>query len=220
MEEMIIVNFKTYSESTGKNAESLARACRDAGKESGISVYSAVQAADIRLCASTGAKILAQHVDSIDFGAKTGFILPDSVKEAGAVGTILNHSEHRLQLDDLRNAVLAAKKRGLLVIACADTPEWAEKVATLSPDYIAIEPPELIGGNISVSTARPEIITETIERVHKVKEIPILCGAGIKNGEDVRIAKRLGAKGVLVASGIVLAKDQKKALLDLASGFK
>lgn len=218
--DIIIVNFKTYEKSTGKLAEELAGKCLEVSKETGIEVIAAVQAVDIRLCAGTHAKIFTQHIDPQDFGANSGFILADSVKAAGAIGTILNHSEHRLHIDDLKKSIDAAKKRGLFVVACADSPEWAEKVAHLNPDYIAIEPPELIGGDISVSTARPEIITQTIERVHKIKQIPILCGAGIKNGNDVRIAKSLGAEGILVASGVVGAKDQKAALIDLAQGFK
>ncbi len=217
--DIIIVNFKTYEKSTGDFAKSLAITCHDVSNTTGIKVIAAVQAIDIRLCAQTHATIFAQHIDAIDFGAHTGFTLADSVKSAGATGTILNHSEHRLHIDELKKSIDAAKKRDLLVVACADSPEWAEKVAHLNPDYIAIEPPELIGGDISVSTARPEIISQTIERVHKIKKIPILCGAGIKNGNDVRIAKKLGAEGILVASGVVGAKDQKAALLDLAQGF-
>ena len=92
-------------------------------------------------------------------------------------------------------------------------------IAFLEPDMIAMEPPELIGGDISVSTARPEAIVETIEAVKSVKSVPVLVGAGIKNGQDVKKAIELGAKGVLVASGIVKAKDPKKAINDLVDGM-
>jgi triosephosphate isomerase len=43
----------------------------------------------------------------------------------------------------------------------------------------------------------------------------VLCGAGISKGEDLRAALDLGSKGVLLASGIVKAKDPKAALEDL-----
>ena len=48
----------------------------------------------------------------------------------------------------------------------------------------------------------------------------LLVGAGVKNGEDVRLAIELGAKGVLLASGVTKASDPKAVLLDLASGLK
>jgi len=47
------------------------------------------------------------------------------------------------------------------------------------------------------------------------KEIVPLCGAGISNKEDVEAAKKLGVKGVLVASAIVKAENQREALLNL-----
>jgi triosephosphate isomerase len=47
--------------------------------------------------------------------------------------------------------------------------------------------------------------------------VPVLCGAGVKTGKDVRRALELGAKGVLLASGVVKAKDPRKALQDLVS---
>jgi triosephosphate isomerase len=79
-----------------------------------------------------------------------------------------------------------------------------------------VEPPELIGGDISVTNAKPEVVVEAVRAVHRVDaSIPVLCGAGVKNGQDVKKAIELGAKGVLLASGVVKAKDQRQALRDL-----
>ena len=86
-----------------------------------------------------------------------------------------------------------------------------------SADVIAVEPPELIGGDISVSTARPELISDSVQKISKV---PVLVGAGVKNGADVRIARKLGAVGVLIASGVTKANDPEAVLLDLAQGHK
>jgi triosephosphate isomerase len=160
--------------------------------------------------------VLAQHVDALTPGPRTGHIVPDAVKAAGAIGTLLNHSEHRLPIGAILDAVGACRQLGLITIVCAATPSEAIDLARAKPDFIAVEPPELIGGQVSVSVARPEVITDTTGHI---KHVPVLCGAGVKNGRDVATAWKLGAKGVLVASGVVLADSPSKALLDLAAGF-
>lgn len=48
--------------------------------------------------------------------------------------------------------------------------------------------------------------------------VAVLCGAGISGGEDVRVALKLGAKGVLIASSVVKAPDPRAAMLDIADG--
>ena len=103
------------------------------------------------------------------------------------------------------------------VLACADSPKEVTKLKKLKPDFIAYEPPELIGGDISVSTARPKLITDSVKKAGK---IPLLVGAGIKNTNDVKISIKLGAKGVFVASGIIKAKNKRKEILSLIKGFK
>ena len=82
---------------------------------------------------------------------------------------------------------------------------------------IAVEPPELIGGDISVSKAGPEIIERAVDFVGKNQ---VLVGAGIRDLEDVTIALKLGACGVLVASGVVKVADPYAVLLGLVSGLK
>lgn len=93
-------------------------------------------------------------------------------------------------------------------------------MASFSPRFIAVEPPELIGGDISVTTANPRIVSDTVDAVKSVDgRISVLCGAGVKTGKDVRAAIDLGADGVLLASGVVKHKDPRSALLDLVSGL-
>ena len=151
----------------------------------------------------------------------TGHILPEAVAEAGAYGTLLNHSEHQIPLDKIEAAIKRAKEVDLVTVVCADTVDNAKKIALLEPDAIAIEPPELIGSGISVSTAQPEIVSGSVAAVRSVdKDIKVLCGAGITNGEDAKAALELGAKGILVASGIVKAPDPYKALLELARAMQ
>jgi len=221
--EFLLINFKAYQTSIGKNALKLGEQIQEAVKEADldISVGIAVQPSDIRLFKDLELAVFAQHVDPIEYGAKTGHILPEAVYDAGAVGSLVNHSERQLNLDVVEETITRMKETNLISVACASTPKMAAAIASMNPDFIAIEPPELIGGEISVSVAKPEIITDTINSVHDVnKNIPVLCGAGIKNNKDVKIARKLGAKGILVASGVTKASNPKLAVLDLLKGFK
>lgn len=215
---MIITNFKLYESATGDKAIALAKIHEEVAKKTGADIQVAVQAVDLaRISQEVDIPVLAQHIDPVVFGSGTGKILPESVKMAGAAGTLLNHSENRLNRDILRKAVKRAKELGLITVLCAETPEEGASFLEFDPDYIAVEPPELIGGDISVSTAKPEIIKNAAKLIGSDK---LLVGAGVKTGEDVRICIKLGAKGVLLASGVTKAKDPKTVLLDLASGLK
>ena len=221
--EFLLINFKAYQTSIGKNALKLGEQIQEAVKEADldISVGIAVQPSDIRLFKDLEIAVFAQHVDPIEYGAKTGYILPEAVYDAGAVGSLVNHSERQLNLDVVEETITRMKETNLISVACASTPKIAAAIASMNPDFIAIEPPELIGGEISVSVAKPEIIADTLHSVHDVnKNIPVLCGAGIKNSKDVKIARKLGAKGILVASGVTKASNPKLAVLDLLKGFK
>ena len=215
-----IINFKSYKESTGKNAVMLAKICEKVAKEMGREVWVAVNPVDLKDVASeVSIPVLCQTAAPVGYGAYTGWIPPELIKDLGGKGTLLNHSEHQLSDDKIEGALKLCKKNGLTVVICADTPKRSEEVARFKPDFIAIEPPELIGGDISVSTAKPEIVTEAVSRVRKVAKIPVLCGAGIKNGNDVKKSIELGVKGILVASGITKASNPEAALRDLLAGF-
>lgn len=138
------------------------------------------------------------------------------VKAVGAKGTLVNHSEHPLAVDGIARSVDLCKEIDLITVVCADTVEKAVILAPMNPDFIAVEPPELIGGDISVTTAQPEVVSSAVEAVHSVSpSVKVLCGAGVKTGEDVRTALELGAEGVLLASGVVKASSVKGSLQDL-----
>jgi triosephosphate isomerase len=216
---VIVVNFKTYGEVEGAKALEVARACQEVSEETGRSIVVCPPTVELsHVAASLKVPVFCQHVDAKNRGANTGWITPQGVLSAGAVGTLLNHSEHRLMMYDLKASIEACKEAGLITVACADSPETAAIIASFKPDFIAIEPPELIGGNVSVTDAKPEVISKGVESVHAVSpEIPVLCGAGIKTGMDVKKALELGAAGVLLASGVVKSKDVKATLKDLVS---
>lgn len=214
----IIVNFKTYESATGNNAFDLAKIHEKVAQETGISFAICVQPTDLaKIASEVKIPVFAQHIDPVNYGSSTGHILPEAVKAAGAYGTLLNHAEHQISLDILEKSIKRAKEVGLYTVVCANTPEMGAKIAEFEPDLIAVEPPELIGGDISVSNAQPEVITKSLELIGEGK---LLVGAGVKSGEDVKKAIELGASGVLLASGVTKAENPEKVLVNLANGLK
>lgn len=218
---LIVLNVKTYAEATGGLALEIARLMEKISKETEVSMAIAVQAADIIRCAaSVKIPVFAQHIDPIKPGSSTGWTLPEAVKAAGAVGTLINHSEHRLLLADIDTCVARGKDLELYSLVCTNNVATSKAVATFFPSMIAVEPPELIGGDISVTTADPSIVSNTVKAVREInKTVVILCGAGVKNGADVAKAIELGAEGVLLASGVIKAKEKEAVLRDLVSGI-
>jgi triosephosphate isomerase len=219
---VIIVNFKTYSEATGKKAVELAKKAEKTSKQTGVNVVVSPQFADIaRVAEAVEIPVFAQHIDAVCPGAFTGHVLAESVKEAGAVGTLINHSERQLKLADIDAIIRHAKEKGLISCVCTSNPAISAAVAYLHPDIISIEPPELIGTGIAVSKAQPQAVTDTIKLVRAVNDNAIiLCGAGISHGGDVSVALKLGTQGVLVASAIVKAKDPYIVLREFADATK
>jgi triosephosphate isomerase len=219
---IILINYKAYLEGVGEKGLRLAKIAERVWMETGVTIGVAPPATDIRLLASsTRIPIFAQHVDAIVPGGHTGRISAEAIKEAGAVGTLLNHSENRMQVADIQACIERAKQLGLLTVVCTNNPAVSSACAALGPDFIAIEPPELIGTGIAVSKAKPEVITGSIEVVKRVNpSVQVICGAGISKGEDVRAAISLGTPGVLLASGVVKAKDPEAVLFEMATNAK
>jgi len=216
---IVILNYKTYLESSGLNALNLARDLESAAAESGITMVAVPQAADIyRIADETSLPIFSQHIDSISPGGHTGANLIQTLVEAGASGSLINHSEKRMELADIDNVIQLCREFEIESCVCTNNISTSKAVASLNPDAVAVEPPELIGTGIPVSQAQPEVVEDTVREVKKLnKTIKVLCGAGITNGDDMKAALDLGADGVLLASGIIKAESPKDALLDLVS---
>lgn len=215
---MIFVNFKTYKEATGERAVELARLICDIAGETGIEIISCPQAVDLRdVVKASDHPVWAQHVDGEARGQATGWLPPEIAKEAGARGTLLNHSEHKLDWETLENCHRLAKEAGLETLIFADSLEEAQKVAQFSPDWIGYEPPELIASpTTSVARSKPDVIEKV---VGAIPNIPILVGAGVKDRKDVEVSLERGAKAVGLSSGVILAENPEAVLRDLAGGF-
>ena len=215
----MVVNFKTYMEATGKRAIEVAKVAEDVSRETGVTIVVAPQFTDIEPVSKTvDIPVFSQHIDAVKPGAHTGHVLAEAVKSAGADGSLLNHSERRINPSEITESVKLCAEADLRSLVCADTTEASVGIAKMMPDMIAIEPPELIGTGISVSKARPELITESVNEIRKLNRgVKVLCGAGVTSAEDVSKAIELGSEGVLVASGIVKSKDPRIVLQRMAN---
>ncbi|HEX4921213.1 MAG TPA: triose-phosphate isomerase [Candidatus Bathyarchaeia archaeon] len=218
---LLVVNFKAYLEATGKRALDLAKAAEHVANQTGVGVIVAPQFADLKSVAeNVDIRVFSQHLDPILPGAFTGHVLAESLKSAGVEGSLINHSERRVGKDQIQAAVKICSNADLYLLACADTAGAAAQIATLNPDMIAIEPPDLIGTGISVSKAKPELITESLRRVRSEnKTVKVLCGAGVTDADDVSRAIELGTEGVLVASSVVKSKDPARVLMEMAKAI-
>ena len=217
---MIVVNFKTYASASGAEAEALLKAM-EAHADGPATFVAVASAFDLAVLAqqATGVEVWSQHLDPVGLGGFTGWLEPQTAMQRGASGSIINHAEHKVELEHVRS-LLEMLPDDFPVCACAADVEEAKALAALSPTYIAVEPPELIGGDISVTTADPAIVSDTVAAVKAVNpSVRVLCGAGVKNGQDVAKAMELGAEGVLLASGVTKASDVHAVLADLIASL-
>ncbi len=218
---IIVINFKAYIEATGKKAVELAKKAEMVSRNRGVSIVVAPQFTDLKsVSESTGLPVFSQHIDAVRPGPYTGHVLAEAVRSSGAVGTLLNHSERRIKISEIEEAVDLARSSDLVALVCANTAAVSAAVAALNPDMIAVEPPELIGSGVAVSKARPDLITNTVSRIRGVdSKVRILCGAGVSTPEDVSKALELGTEGVLVASSVVKNKDPGRLLDEMAQAI-
>ncbi len=211
---LILVNFKNYKESLGVKGFKLAEVCDQVAKQHNFNIIIAPQYTDLKeIKSAVSIPIFAQHIDPVERpGAYTGHIVAENLKEVGISGSIINHSEKKLKLEEIGKCIEILKGLNLVSVVCAATSEEAREITKFGPDFIAIEPPELIGSGISVTT-KPEIVTQCVDVVQKTNpKVKVLCGAGITSGADVKKALDLGAQGVLVASGVVKSSEPRKVL--------
>jgi len=219
---VVIINLKTYPQATGEKAVLLAQTCERVSKQYDVPIVVAPQIPDVyRVSKAVEIPVFSQHMDPGAPGRFTGHTLGETLVEAGCSGTLLNHSENRMVLADIEAAVAKARNLNLYTVVCTNNPAVSVAAATLNPDAVAVEPPELIGTGISVSQAQPEIISGTVEMIRRVnKDVVILCGAGIGTGDDVAAAIKLGAQGVLLASAVAKSDKPEDVLADLVSPLK
>ena len=221
MQPLIVVNFKTYATAMGQKAVDLAQAMERASKDH-VRMIAVVSAFDLHAVkqAAPSLEVWSQHLDPVGQGSFTGWLQPENAIERGAQGTIINHAEHKVDIEHVQQLMQQLPDE-FPVCACAADVDEAHQLAELGPTFIAVEPPELIGGDISVTTADPAIVSDTVNAVRAINpHVRVLCGAGVKDGKDVKTAVELGAHGVLLASGVTKASDVDAVLADLVAGLE
>ena len=217
---MFIINCKNYEEVSGDKIIKFVKTSEKIAKKLKVKIAIAPPQHLIGLVANSTIPILAQHIDDSKVGSTTGFMVPELLKKSKVKGSLINHSEHRISPNDIKKLVTKLKELKMISVVCVKDVAEARKYAKLNPDYIAIEPPELIGSGKAVSKERPELITKAVTAVKAAdNKTKLLCGAGIVSGEDVAKAKELGSKGILVASGIIKAKDWNKIITEFAKSI-
>ena len=217
MQPLIVVNFKTYATAMGQKAVDLAQAMERASKDH-VRMIAVVSAFDLHAVkqAAPSLEVWSQHLDPVGQGSFTGWLQPENAIERGAQGTIINHAEHKVDIEHVQQLMQQLPDE-FPMCACAADVDEAHQLAELGPTFIAVEPPELIGGDISVTTADPAIVSDTVNAVRAINpHVRVLCGAGVKGGKDVKTAVELGAHGVLLASGVTKASDVDAVLTDLS----
>lgn len=217
----LIINLKNYNEISGENSLKIVEDARKVCLVNNKNIIIAPPASSILALSKQGVPIISQHVDDLTIGATTGFIIPEILKSYGAVGSIINHSEHKIDHSQIKNLVKRLRDLDMISIVCADDMDEVDAISRFSPDYLAIEPPELIGKGIAVSTANPSIITDSVRLVKQISsKVRVLCGAGIVDKKDIEKALELGSEGILISSGVVKAPSWYNKILELSSVLK
>lgn len=213
MKALILLNFKTYPEAVGKKALLLAKKLEKVKTKKYEMVIAPSLPTLEEVTAGTSLTVFSQHTDRAGLGPFTGRISAQELRKIGVKGTLLNHSERKIPFAILKKVVADCKKHTLITVVCASSLAEAKQVAGLKPEYLAYEPPELIGGNVSVTKAKPEIIAKAVELVKKINpKTKVLCGAGVHSRGDVQKALQLGAKGVMIGHAVPKARDPARFL--------
>ena len=215
---MFVINCKNYEEISGDKIIKFIKIAEKVSKKYKVKIAISPPQHLIGLVANSSIQILAQHIDDSKVGSTTGFVIPELLKKSKVKGSLINHSEHRISSKEIQKLVLKLKELKMTSIVCVKDVAEVRKYVKLNPDYIAIEPPELIGSGKAVSKEKPELIAKAAKAV-KNTNTKLLCGAGIVSGEDVVKALELGSKGILVASGIIKAKNWNKIISEFAEAL-
>ncbi len=215
---MFVINCKNYEEISGDKIIKFIKIAEKVSKKYKVKIAISPPQHLIGLVANSSIQILAQHIDDSKVGSTTGFVIPELLKKSKVKGSLINHSEHRISSKEIQKLVLKLKELKMTSIVCVKDVAEVKKYVKLNPDYIAIEPPELIGSGKAVSKEKPELIAKAAKAV-KNTNTKLLCGAGIVSGEDVTKALELGSKGILVASGIIKAKNWNKIISEFAEAL-
>lgn len=210
----LLTNFKSYESALWENAIKLAKAHCKVNKKHNANLQIAASIIDVQILTKNFPKlaIRTQYIDPIDYGKHTGKVAAQFLKQIGITGTIINHSENRINKEQITKCLQFAKKIGLKTIICAENTSECVEFFSLTPDFVSLEPPECIGTDICVTSNHMESIHTTIEAIGAEN---LMLWAGIKTPDDIQVAKKLWVAGVLISSAITTAKNPENKLSEL-----
>lgn len=217
----LIINYKAYKEGIDNGTE-IALTSKNAAQKFNVDIVLAVPFTFCRGAAKI-TKAISQGMDPVEPGAFTGKVSWYEVHKSGCIGTLINHAENGLQLDDVEKLVGICRKNSLQSYVCASSLEEASAVAKFDPTAVAYEPTELIGaamrdGGASVSRENGEIVKDFADMVHESSDSLALIGAGIKDSADVRKSVALGSDGVVVSS-VIMKGDFRSKIEELSAAL-
>jgi triosephosphate isomerase len=167
----------------------------------------------VQLLAGTEIAVAAQNVHWEPEGPYTGEISAGMLRELGAYGAIVGHSERRQLFGETDESVArrakAALDAGLFVIACVGETE-AERESGSTEDVlrrqlsvleaddnlvVAYEPVWAIGTG---KTATPELAQEAHAFVKSLLDVPVLYGGSVKPDNAAELLSQADVDGALV----------------------
>lgn len=213
----LIVNTKAYV--TGAATLALALIADELAGRFGIATLFTAQHVDLRLVAEAThhLTVTAQHMDALRPGRGMGFILPESLVEAGVGAVVVNHAEHPVSLVQLDATLARAREVGLMTVVCADSDAECRAVAALHPDIMICEPAAQIGTKTMDAGDYAERTTALVKRIDP--RILVIQGAGVASGADLRRVLELGADGSGGTTCIVGADDPRAILTEFYSAL-
>jgi triosephosphate isomerase (TIM) len=215
---MLILNLKTYKESTGTNLNRLldaAKALKSERPELDQNAYYAPSMIELVHAKQSynELKIMSQHVDNHNAGSTTGWTPAENVVGYGIEYGVLNHAERRVWNENIVEQVKAIQAKGLKLVVCVESIEEAKTILEANPYGVAYENKDLIGSGRSITQERPDAVKEFIELAKG--RTKVIIGAGVSTGEDVQIGLEMGGEGFILASAFVKAQDPVAQLVEL-----
>jgi triosephosphate isomerase len=195
--------------------------------------YVSLQAA-VEVLAGTEIGVAAQNVHWEAEGAFTGEISAPMLRELGAYGALVGHSERRQWFgetdEDVGRRSRAALSEGLSVIACVGETEGqrergeteevlSRQLSVLEPDehlVVAYEPVWAIGTG---KTATPEIAQEAHAFVKSLLDARVLYGGSVKPDNAEALLAQPDVDGALVG-GASLELDSFTAICRAAEACR
>ncbi|MFQ6011338.1 MAG: triose-phosphate isomerase, partial [Nitrososphaerales archaeon] len=135
---ILVINFKNYLEVSGPRALDLSRSAEKVSADLNANIALVPPIPSLAaVCEKVSLPVFSQHFDVANVGGSTGAIVMEVCKEAGAAGTLLNHSEKRIGENVIGDLIPKIRNFGMQSVVCANSPGEVSRFAPLAPDFIA-----------------------------------------------------------------------------------